>query len=166
MRLTIDSLRFVPLALTMVVALAGRPTAQTQIDGVLLKFEGEIITQSDVRQARVLKLVTPRDAGDAAYVDALADRRLMLAEVRRASIPDPPAADLDKRYREWAASVGAGDVTALLSRVGMSEAGLRAWLREDLRIQAYLDRRFTTGATRAADVAAWIGELRRRAGLK
>jgi hypothetical protein len=167
MQFTIYNSKFTTVVLAIAVLVAPRVAAQTQIDGVLLRFGSDVVTQSDVREARVLKLLDVSDATDQGYVDALVNRRLMLAELRRASIPDPATAQIDARYQKWVASLGAGaDVPALLGRVGMSEAGLRGWLRDDLRLQSYLDQRFVSAATRSADLAAWIAELRKRAGLK
>jgi hypothetical protein len=45
----------------------------------------------------------------------------------------------------------------------MTDAGLRGWLRDDLRIEAYLADRF---GGRSADLASWISVLRQRAGLQ
>lgn len=152
-------------AVAIAVCWIALPAAQTRIDGVLLKFGGDIITDSDVRQARVLKLVDAANDSDQAYVDALVDRRLMLAEIRRSPPSEPSAAAIDAKRRQWEARLGAGaDAAALLARAGLTDAGLRGWLRDDLRIQSYLDQRFTSDRDRG--VTAWLGELRRRAGLK
>lgn len=154
-------------AVTCVMLAAVFSAAQTRIDGVLLKFGSDVITDSDVRQARLLKLVDAAGEGDQAFIDALANRRLTLLEVKRGPVVEPLEAALDAKYQQWTARLGAGaDVPALLTRAGMSEAGLRGWLRDDLRIETYLDQRFSSKSNRSRDVAAWIAELRQRAGLK
>jgi len=151
----------------LVAGTVALPGAQTRLDGVLLRFGEDVITDSDVRQARMLKLVDAADDSDGAYVDALVNRRLMLSEIRRAPTPEPAAAAVDGRHQQWVARLGSGtDVAALLSRAGLSDTAVRGWLRDDLRLQSYLDQRFSATGDRARDVNAWIGELRRRAGLK
>jgi gamma-glutamylcysteine synthetase len=55
-----------------------------------------------------------------------------------------------------------------LARAGMDEAALQTWLRNDVRIAGYIERRFasTPGIDRAAAIAAWVSLLRDRAGLR
>lgn len=137
-------------------------SAQTVLDEVVLRFGGEIVTRLDIRQARLLKLVQVPNETDEAYVDAIANRRLMLSDMRRNPPPEPPAEAVEDRLRRWAAQVG-GDPGALLSRAGMSEAGLRAWLKDDLRLEAYIADRF---GGRQGEVAGWVATLRQRAGLR
>jgi hypothetical protein len=138
--------------------------AQTVLDQVLVRFGGEIITQLDVRQARMLKLVSVPNDTDQAYVDALVNRRLILSDLKRTSTAEPTTEATDAKARQWEASLGPGvDVAALLERAGMTQAGLRGWMRDGLRVQAYLDERF---AGRAADLAGWIATLRQRAGIR
>ena len=150
--------------LAISLAFTAGSAAQTQIDGVLLKFGGDIITRSDVRQARLLKLVQSEGDSDQAYVNALVDRRLMLAELKRSPPAEPSAEAVDAKRAQWLAALGSGiDVPDLLARAGLTEALLRGWFRDDLRLQTYLSERF---AGRASDVAVWIVTLRQRAGLK
>jgi hypothetical protein len=140
--------------------------AQQVIDRVLVRFGGDIVTSLDVRQARLLKLIQPEPADDQAYVDALVNRRLILADLKRNPPPDPAADAIEAKYREWSARVGPvapAEMEHRLADAGMSEAELRGWLRDDLRIQTYLADRF---GARQADLGAWIATLRQRAGLR
>jgi hypothetical protein len=137
--------------------------AQVLLDRVLFKFGTEIVTLLDVRQARMLKLVDATQETDQAYVEALVNRRLMLSEVRRTASPEPGDQAVDARYAEWQRRLGATDVRALLVQAGMSEAGSRAWIRDDVRLQTYLNVRF---AGRQTDLANWIVTLRQRAGIR
>jgi hypothetical protein len=149
-------------------ATAGRAASiQTPIDGVLASVGGDIVTVSDVRQARLLKLIEPSGDTDQAYVDALINRRLMLADLRRNPPPEPTTEAVDAKQQEWTARLGAGaNVPDLLLRAGMSDAGLRGWLRDDLRLEVYLDQRFGTSSNRPAAIASWVGMLRQRAGIR
>jgi hypothetical protein len=152
------------LAIVAFLALAGPASAQTVVDQVIFRFGGEIVTQLDVRQARMLKLVDAAGDADQAYVDALVNRRLILADLKRTPPPDPPQSDIDARRQQWPARVGAAaNFDDLLARAGMSDAALRGWIRDDLRIQAYLTTRF---ADRAAERDSWLSMLRQRVGLK
>jgi hypothetical protein len=153
-------MKTIVLALLLFAPLA----AQQVLDRVLIRFDGEIITQLDVRQARLLKLVDAAGEADEAYVDALVNRRLILADLRR-SPPSEPASDaLEARRREWQERLGTPtNVADLLERAGMSETGLRGWLRDDLRIESYIADRF---GGRPADLASWLSVLRQRAGLQ
>src|SRR5438128_226844 len=117
--------------------------AQTPLDGILAKFGGDIVTTSDVRQARLLKLVETNAETDQAYVDAIINRRLMLSDLKRNPPAEPSSEAIDAKRQQWERRLGTGaSVTDLLSRAGMSDAALRAWLRDDLRLEAYLDDRF------------------------
>jgi hypothetical protein len=87
----------------------------------------------------------------------------MLAEMRRSDSPEPSDQAVVSRYAEWQRRIGTTDVTGLLEQAGMSDAGLRAWLRDDLKLQLYLDQRFNG---RQAEVAGWVASLRQRAGIR
>lgn len=156
------------LMLMLPFAQAGRPVLQaagpqTVLDQVVLRFGGEIVTKLDIRQARMLKLVDVSADTDQAYVDAIANRRLMLTDLKRTPPKEPTSEELDAAVRAWAAKVGGGDADTLLDRAGMSASGLRGWIQDDLRMQAYITERF---AGRPGDVAAWVSTLRQRAGLR
>jgi hypothetical protein len=143
---------------------------QVVIDRVVSRVNGEIITQSDIRQARLLKLFPNLDAAspDDAIRRALENRALLLAEARRATTPDPSADRRAAWRRTWEASVGGGDLTNLLQRAGMTDTSLDDWCRNDLRIEDFLAERFKSvpEAERPREVDSWIAMLRVRAGLK
>jgi hypothetical protein len=146
----------------IVLVLSASLSAQQELDRVLVRFGSDMVTQLDVRQARMLKLFAGVPDSDQAYVDALVNRRLMLGDLRRASVAEPAADAVEAKYREWQARVGAG-ATDLLAQAGMTEAELRGWLRDDLRLQTYLGERF---GGRQAEIDSWLSVLRQRAGLK
>ena len=126
-----------------VVFVAARADAQTLIDRVVVRINDDIITQSDVSQARLLHLAPPEAVSDNAIVEALVNRRLMLAEIARGPATEPTTAELAARRQEWQATLGPqANVQELLRRTGMTDALLDGWLRDDVRIQAYLERRF------------------------
>jgi hypothetical protein len=143
---------------------------QVVIDSVVSRVNGEIITQSDIRQARMLRLFPRLDAGSAddAFRRALENRALVLAEVRRATTPDPSADRRAVWRRTWEASLGSAEVLPLLQRAGMTETALEDWCRNDLRIDDFLADRFRSvpEGERPREMDAWIAVLRQRAGLK
>lgn len=146
-----------------------RERAQAELDRIVARVHNRIITQSDVRQARMLRLV--RDTGsDDAVRRELENRILVLSDAAR-SAPSGSltAADLVARRREWEARVGgSAQAKKLLAEAGMSEAALMRWLEDDLRIEAYLGRQFGTvpSSERGRAESDWINRLRLRAGLR
>jgi hypothetical protein len=138
-----------------IVAAASIAAAET-LDRVLAVVSGNLILLSDVTAARELGLAAvPAGAADpvAAVLSALIDRELIIAEVNRYAPPDPSdeavaraLAGVRGRFRDDA------EYRAALSRSGVDEAYLRRRLREDLRIRAYLDQRFTVMPPSDADV--------------
>ena len=129
---------------------------------------GELIMLSDVRAARDLGFVDAPPSGDPvrSALARLIDRTLIVAEVDRYAPPEPSREELDRalasvrsRFADRNAYEGA------LERSGLTEARLRERLRDDLRIDAYLDQRFAadTPEKRRAMIDDWIGGLRRRA---
>lgn len=142
--------------------------ADELIDRVLAVAGGEVITLSDVRASRELGRVAVGDAPDPVRVvlSQLIDRALVLAEVDRFAPPEPAASTIDAAFDGVVAhfpSPQAFDAT--LARLGIDRTFVRELLREDLRIRAYLDQRFTadTQAQQRSMVDEWIAGLRRRA---
>jgi hypothetical protein len=125
---------------------AGAREPQTPIDGILKIVNDDIVTMFDVRQAVRLKLFGPAPLSEAALVEKLVDRRLMLLEVASSPPKDPPAQRLVDQRRQWEASLGPGaDVSALLASAGMTEKALEGWLLDSARIDALVGQMF--GAT-------------------
>jgi len=138
------------------------------LDRIVAVVDGAPITQSDVAAAMQLGLV-PRAAGDpvSASIDALVERRLMLEEVDRYAPPDPPEAEITRRVEEIRLRAGAR-FNGVLAEVGLTEAQLRREMRDDLRIDAYLQQRFGTtqpSEERAQMIRDWVAGLRRRANI-
>ena len=145
---------------------AGVVRAET-IDRVLAVVTGQLITLTDVRAAIDLRLQTTDGAADPvrAVLNKLIDRELILAEVDRYAPPEPTVEAVNRevdRVRARFESQGALD--AALARSGIDEKHLRETLRQELRMRAYLDQRFTTtDDRRPALVSDWVAGLRRRA---
>jgi hypothetical protein len=144
-------------------------SAQAELDRIVARVNNRIITRSDIRQARLLQLVDD-PSSDGSTQRALENRILILSDLSRAGgLPATTGDALAARHEQWESRVGGrGRAVKLLAEAGMSEKGLDAWLSDDLRIQAHLERQF--GAIpepeRARAASEWIDRLRVRAGLR
>jgi hypothetical protein len=160
-------LRLCVLAVTVLLMLVRTASADEVIDRVLAVAGGEVITLSDVRAARELGRVNVGDALDpiGAVLGQLVDRALVLAEVDRFAPPEPPQAALDSALDSVMARFPGGPAfDTALARLGVDRSYVRELLREDLRIRAYLDQRFTaeTPDDQRRLVDDWVAGLRRR----
>src|SRR5687768_859781 len=139
--------------------LSAAPHAEV-LDRVLAVVAGDLILLSDVRAAREFGFVSVQGAdADARALAGLIDRALILAEVERFAPPEPDAASVDKgvaAVRGRFASPQA--LAAALARVGIEERHLREQVRQDLRMAAYLDQRFTTVPPAEEEVGRYYRE--------
>ncbi len=148
----------------VIVAIAG-PTQAEVIDRVLAVVSGGLVLQSDAVAAIRLGLVEVPSPGDRMQValDRLIERRLMLLEVDRYGPPEPSRADIDAGLAAVGRRIASVDtLDAILAQTGLTAEQLRLFVRDDLRIRAYLQQRFG-GSPDAALVRDWVTGLRRRA---
>ena len=142
-----------PLLLCVAILAGIRDTGngnQEIIDRTLALVGGQPITLSDARAAIALGLVeVDKSAADPipGVTRQLVDRELILREVQRYAPPAPTDTAIDarldeirKRFSDQAA------YTRLLDVSGFTEVRLRAWVRDDLRTQAYLAQRFASAS--------------------
>ena len=129
----------------MWLLLSAAPGAEV-LDRVLAVVAGDLILMSDVRVARDFGFITVGGADpDGQALARLIDRALILAEVERFAPPEPEAAAVDKGLalvRERFPSEAA--FAAALAQAGIEERHLREYVRQDQRMTAYLDQRFTS----------------------
>jgi hypothetical protein len=113
------------------------------IDRILAVVNGALIMQTDVSMATRLGLVPTSGAPDslAAPLDALIERRLVLEEVDRYAPPDPSDAEVERRLNDVRTRAG-NRFDMILRESGISVDQLRRYMRDDLRIDAYLLQRF------------------------
>jgi hypothetical protein len=131
------------------------------IDRVLAVAAGNLIMLSDVTAALEFGLVGPGPAPDPVRdtLSRLIDRAIILAEVERYAPPEPDADAVDRELqavRSGFASAQAFDQA--LGRVGVNATHLRETLRQNLRIRAYLDQRFTVAAPTDEEVGRYYRE--------
>lgn len=115
------------------------------IERTLAIVGGQVITLADTRAATSLGLIeigkSPDPVDSATTV--LVERELILREVQRYAPPEPTDSAIDTRVDSVRQRFpDAAALTRTLEATGFSEIRLRAWVRDDLRIQAYLAQRF------------------------
>jgi len=147
--------------LALVLCLAGHASGDEVIDRIVAVAGGDLITQSDVAAARVLGLL-PSGVGATAALETrdivarLIDRSLMLAEVDRYAPPEPSADAVDRAVAAVRARFPTAEAFArALAEVGMNDKYLRDRLRENLRLRAYLEERFTVPSPSDDEIAAY-----------
>jgi hypothetical protein len=129
------------------VVFPGAPVHAEIIDRVLAAVSGDVILLSDVNAARTFGLIpVPAGARDpmGAALDRLIDRELVLEEVDRYVPPEPSVEAVDAELQQVRRRFPTTDsFNEALERSGVGEAYLRRWVRDDLRIHAYLEQRFS-----------------------
>jgi hypothetical protein len=134
------------VALTLLVLLASIGSGRAQvIDRILATVGGSLILQSDVAAAVRFGLISPPSGVDPVQwtLDRLIERKLMLTEVERYAPPEPDRAVIDKRLQAIDERIGSGEkLDAIIRETGMTVEQLRLFVRDDLRLEAYLQQRF------------------------
>jgi parvulin-like peptidyl-prolyl isomerase len=136
-------MRIIPLLLLAIATAA--PLRAEVIDRILATVGGALILQSDAVAAARLGFVELPASGDRLQwtLDRLIERRLMLIEVDRYGPPEPDRALVDERMRLIDQRIGSGErLDAILRETGLSVDQLRLYVRDDLRIEAYVEQRF------------------------
>lgn len=134
------------------LALAAQPfqTPGTVLDRILAVVSGGLILQSDVNAALRLGLITVPTEGDRTQValDRLIERQLMLLEADRYAPPEPSGAEIDAALAVIDKRIGSGErLDAILRETGYTLPQLRLYVRDELRIRAYLLQRFGAPAS-------------------
>jgi hypothetical protein len=157
-------------AILALLVTAVTPARGEVMDRIVAVVRGQPITLSEVNAARVFTLVEapPGTTDPLAYVlDRLIERHLMLGEVDRFQPPEPAPVEITLRMEELEQRSGSPEAFAKAMAVtGATREHLRRHIRDDLRTATYLNQRFGANpntAERAAAIAAWTAELRRRA---
>lgn len=154
-------------------AVGARPAPAETLDRILAIAAGHVIMQSDVRAFVDLQLAgaatgpdQDRTARDEQVLTYLIERRLVLDEVDRYVVADPPAANVERRLAAVAARFRSEEeLAAVLARVGYTIDDLRQVLRDDARRDAYVESRFGPGGAPAGDdrrtamVGDWVAGL-------
>ena len=161
-------------AVMLVLVVCGAGLSAEIIDRILAVVDSQPITLSDVNAVRLLRLLPDAPAAadpgapadqTAALLDRLIDRALVLTEVDRYQPPEPAAEEIDRRVAAVETAAGGPDALQRAMQVtGFSRDQLRRWVRDDLRIDTYLNQRFGTSdpSARPRAMIEWLRGLRRR----
>lgn len=130
----------------LVAFVAALTVAEPQLlDRTLALVGGQPITLSDARAAVALGLIDAEKGSIAELTTRLVDRELVLREVQRYAPPAPAESVVESRLAEVRQRL-AGSLAKILAEHGFTETRLRAWIRDDLRTQAYLAQRFASAS--------------------
>ena len=132
----------------VLMALGGLRAHAEVIDRILATVGGGLILQTDAVAVVRLGFVTVPEGRNPLQwaMDRLIERRLMLVEVDRYGPPEPELQEIDRRMHAIDERIGSGvRLDAILRETGLSVEQLRLYVRDDLRIEAYIQQRF--GAT-------------------
>lgn len=126
------------------------------LDRLVAVVAGSPIMLSDVQTALEFGLIEVAQGEDAPKraLDQLIDRVLMFGEVERYGPGEPDPAAVATALGRVRDRLGLDRYLAALSRVGLDEARLAAWLRDDLRLERYLGQRFDALAEPTDDEVA------------
>lgn len=132
----------------VLMALSGVRTSAEVIDRILATVGGGLILQTDAVAVVRLGFVTVPEGRDPLQwtMDRLIERRLMLIEVDRFGPPEPALEQIDRRMHAIDERIGSGaQLDQIMRETGLTVDQLRLYVRDDLRIEAYIQQRF--GAT-------------------
>ena len=133
------------------------PGSGERIDRVLAVVEGQVILLSDVRAFLELRLIERSDATDPTppVLTALIERQLVLEAAARYGVEAPTSDEVDARLAAVVDRVGGTEaLQERLPTVGFTLNDLRQVLRNDLRIERYLARRFVSARQPTEDEVA------------
>ena len=144
-----------------------RSSSVDTIDRIMAVVAGQPVTLSDVNAARAFELVaSPPPGGDplAATLERVIERALILTDVERYQPPEPAPDAVEAQVAAIRGRMGA-EYQRQLKATGLTEDVLRREVRDNIRIQIYMNDRFSGAepAARAQLVTDWIAGLRRRA---
>jgi hypothetical protein len=121
--------------------------AQT-IDGVAARIEDDVLTESELRElAGFQQLVDGHAKSRADLIRELADQWSVRGEADAAKFPKPAASDLDRAYAQIVGQFPSPeDFKNRCTAAGLTEAGVRRVLLQQLYLSRFLDYRFRPAA--------------------
>jgi hypothetical protein len=121
--------------------------AQT-VDGVAARIEDDILTESEVRElAAFQQLVDGRSKPRSDLIREFADQWILRGEAKTAKYPHPSPADVDRAYAELVKQFKSPEeFLARCSSAGLTEAGVRRMLEQQLYLSHFIDYRFRASA--------------------
>lgn len=150
------------VAVVPVIGAEQAPVSLALVDRVLAVVARQVIMLSDVRAFLELGLVDPSASADPVpeTLTVLIERQLVVNEISANVIEEPSTQEVEGQMAVVAERLGGLDaLRAVLPTIGFTADDLKQLLREDLRIERYLARRFL-GARQSTEeeLAAWMRE--------
>ena len=116
------------------------------VDRLVAVIGEQALTWRDVEAARLLGSIAPGGT-EGEGVQRLLTRELMRLEIERLAVAMPIGAAIDERIDRAVQRAGSTEAwTQALAALGLTEATARAWVADDIRIDVYVDQRFTAAA--------------------
>jgi hypothetical protein len=127
---------------------APHESAGETIDGIAARIEDDILTESELRElAAFQQLVDGRSKPRAELIRELADQWIVRGDALTAKSPRPAQADIDRAYSELASQFKSPeDFRERSAALGLTEAGIRRMLAEQLFLSRFIDFRFRPAA--------------------
>ncbi|HCE03156.1 MAG TPA: hypothetical protein DEQ98_07935 [Acidobacteria bacterium] len=150
------------VAVVPVIGAGQAPVSLALVDRVLAVVARQVIMLSDVRAFLELGLVDPSASADPVpeTLTVLIERQLVVNEISANVIEEPSTQEVEGQMAVVAERLGGLDaLRAVLPTIGFTADDLKQLLREDLRVERYLARRFP-GARQPTEeeLAAWMRE--------
>jgi uncharacterized RDD family membrane protein YckC len=124
----------------LATVVATPPASAALVERILATVNDQLITLSDVTAYQLFTGLPPSPNEEA--VRALIDRRLLLNEADRFSIPIPAATDIAARTSAITTRLGGPEaLTRTLTRLGWGQSDLKAWVTDELRVTEFLNQR-------------------------
>jgi hypothetical protein len=127
-------------------AAAAHAAQPVLVDRLVAVIGEQALTWRDVEAARLLGSIPP-DGSEADDVQRLLTRELMRLEVERLGVAMPIGPAIDERLGRAVQRAGSTEAWArTLQAWGLTDASAREWVADDIRIDVYVDQRFTAAA--------------------
>lgn len=140
-------------ALAQAQATAGSSTplvsgVSRSIDGIAARIEGDIITESEVRELGAFQqLVDGKSKSRQEIIRELADQWVVRQEASATRYQQPSDKDIDRFYQELELRFASpAEFQQRLAAAGLSESSLRRLLGRQLYLAGFLDYRFRPAA--------------------
>jgi parvulin-like peptidyl-prolyl isomerase len=124
------------------------PGVTRTIDGIAARIEGDIITDSQVRELGAFQqLLNGQSKSRDEIIRELADQWVVRQEAAATRYQQPSQADVDAAYNQLVKNFSSpADFQAHLAAAGLSDAAVRRLLRDQLYLSRFLDYRFRPAA--------------------
>lgn len=118
------------------------------IDGIAARIEGDIITDSEVRElAAFQELVDGRAKSRDELIRGLADQWIVRQEASAVTYSQPSKEDVDNAYQQLVKQFpSAEEFNRRCAAFGLTETAVRRMVEEQLYLSRYLDHRFRPAA--------------------